>query len=58
MAEKTTITVQDAMRAAFAALLRGDTTERDRLVKQMEETFGEREVVDGDEPLAPPPKSS
>lgn len=36
MSESTVITVQDTLRAAFHALLQGDTAERDRLCKLAE----------------------
>ena len=36
MADKTTLTVEDCMKAAFQALLRGDTDQRDKLCALVE----------------------
>lgn len=46
MASETKITAEDCLKGAFAALLRGDTAERDRLCALAERSFrlGETEV--------------
>jgi hypothetical protein len=41
MSERTEITLEDLLRAAWAALLRGDLEERDRLCAQAEKIFAE-----------------
>lgn len=52
MAEKTDITVEDCLRGAFAALLRGDTDERDRLCAMAERAFPDsQESIPGDTPV-------
>jgi len=51
MAEVTKITVEDAMRAAFAALLRGDLEERDRLITLVKDQMHGRSMIPADEPL-------
>ncbi len=47
-AEKTTITVEDCMKGAFSALLRGDLAERDRLCELATTAFKDRESVAAD----------
>lgn len=39
LSDKTELTVQDCMAAAFQAILRGDTAERDRLCAMAERAF-------------------
>jgi hypothetical protein len=57
-ATKTTITIQDGLRAAFSALLRGDTAERDRICNQLEQTFASKDSLPADTPLARPAKTT
>lgn len=51
MSEKTELTVQDCMAGAFQALLRGDLTERDRLVALAQRAFRGNEVIPADTPV-------
>ena len=41
MAKETKITIEDTMRATFAAILNNDYAERDKLCAMMERTFQE-----------------
>lgn len=50
-AQKTTITVEDCLRGAFAALLKGDTATRDKLCAAAERAFNGRAEVPGDTPV-------
>lgn len=45
------ITVEDCLKAAFAALLRGDTAERDRLCELAEFGFDGQSVVPADKSI-------
>lgn len=49
MSEKTDITAQDALRGAWQALIRGDTTSRDTLCALVERQMGTRSTISGDE---------
>ena len=48
-AEKTDITVEDCMSAAWAAIRRGDYAERDRLLALVERAARGRDSVPGNE---------
>jgi hypothetical protein len=50
-ASETDITVQDCLQGAFAALLRGDTTERDRLCAMASTAFDGAGSVPLDTPI-------
>lgn len=45
--EETALTVEDCMAAAFQALLRGDTAERDQLCAMAERAFKGNETIPG-----------
>lgn len=49
MADKTDITAQDALRGAWAALIRGDTDTRDTLCALVERQIGKRDAIPLDE---------
>lgn len=49
--DQTDITVQDCLKGAFAALLRGDLEERDRLCKLAELGFDGEQTVPGDKSI-------
>jgi len=48
MSEKTKLTVDDCLRAAFQAILKGDTKTRDDLCNLAEKSFNGHDVVTGD----------
>ena len=49
--ERTVLTANDCMRAAMAALLRGDLEERDRWVALVERELGDGQVISGEQPI-------
>jgi hypothetical protein len=49
---KTTITVEDCLKGAFQALLRGDTADRDRLCAMAEKAMRGKPCVPGNTPVA------
>lgn len=51
--EKTTITLEDTLAAAFQAILRGDTVDRDKLCSMAERTFIDNgnQSLSGDTPI-------
>lgn len=51
MADKTDLTVEDCLRGAFQALLRGDTTERDKLCAMAERAFKTNDPLPGNTPV-------
>ncbi len=49
--EKTELTVQDCLAAAFQALLRGDYAERDKLCAMAERAFRDDQPLPGNTPV-------
>ncbi len=49
MSTKTDITASDALRAAWQAILQGDTATRDTLCALVERQMGTREAIPGSE---------